>query len=321
MRRRTGDDAINASDGSRFSALGDALWIAQDRVRTAARHAFEWLSWAVRRWLVWPLRDRAETASTPARALGVGVLVLAAAGAGVAALLWAAPDGGKGGTTAAQVAAVEPQAAAKPSKPRQAEPGSTLQGAAPVFESDGSGGIAPEAGGATPPAAASAVEASASSPADGSGASSRSGSEAGEATLSSQPDSSSPASDAATTSADKPKPERGPVAGPKAVAVARDFATAFVSYEIGGAEDPSVKEAFEATTTPQLTQALLQRPPRLPASVDVPKAKVLNIVPAPSHGGVFPISVSLLRVGTTSELRLEMEKLQGKRWRVTNVLG
>jgi len=55
--------------------------------------------------------------------------------------------------------------------------------------------------------------------------------------------------------------------------------------------------------------------------VTVPKAKVLNIVPAPSHGSVYPLSVSLLRVGVTSELRLEMEKLKSQGWRVTNVLG
>ena len=53
----------------------------------------------------------------------------------------------------------------------------------------------------------------------------------------------------------------------------------------------------------------------------MPKAKVLNVVPGPSHGGVYTVSVSLLRVGVTSELRLEMEQLKGRRWRVTNVLG
>jgi hypothetical protein len=309
-RRRTGDDAINASEGSRFSALGDALWSAQDGVRTAARRALEWISWTVRRWLVWPLHDRAETAGSPLRALGLGLLVLAAAGAGVAALLWAAPDRGKDGTTAAEVAAVQPRPAEPTSEGRQAKPAPTLAGAAPVFESGEQSG-ASDVGGAEPVDATAAAAASSSPSSD-----------AGEAArASSQPDASSPSSSSASTSADKAQPERGPVAGPKAVAVARDFATAFVSYEIGGADDPSVQEAFEATTTPELSEALLRRPPRLPASVKVPKAKVLNVVPAPSHDHVFPISVSLLRVGTTSELRLEMEKLKGKRWRVTNVLG
>jgi hypothetical protein len=65
----------------------------------------------------------------------------------------------------------------------------------------------------------------------------------------------------------------------------------------------------------------MRRPPRQPAGVKVPQAKVLNVVPAPSHGKVYPLSVSLLRVGVTSELRLEMEQLKNKGWRVTNVLG
>ncbi len=72
---------------------------------------------------------------------------------------------------------------------------------------------------------------------------------------------------------------------------------------------------------PELTKALMQRPPRQPAGVKVPKAKVLNVVPAPSHDRLYPVSVSLLRVGATSELRLEMEQLKNKQWRVVNVLG
>ncbi len=48
---------------------------------------------------------------------------------------------------------------------------------------------------------------------------------------------------------------------------------------------------------------------------------MLNVVPGPSKGTVFTVSVSLLRVGVTSELRLEMEKLKKQGWRVTNVLG
>jgi hypothetical protein len=320
-RRRTGDDAINASERSRFSALGDALWSAQDWARTGSRHGAESLDWTIRRWLLWPLRDRAEMAGAPARALGVCALALLAAGAGVAALLWAAPDDGKGGpTTAAQVAVVEPATAVKVAEPPEEKPGPTLKGAAPDFGSAGSGGIAAEPGkaaSADATAAGAAASSSSSAGRDGSAA----GGDATAATPSSNPGSSSAAAGSASTSAAKQRPERGPVAGPKAVAVARDFAGAFVSYEIGGAEDPAVQDAFEATTTPQLSQALLRRPPSLPASVKVPKAKVLNVVPAPSHDGVFPVSVSLLRVGTTSELRLEMEKLKGKRWRVTNVLG
>ncbi len=82
-----------------------------------------------------------------------------------------------------------------------------------------------------------------------------------------------------------------------------------------------MRKAFAASATPALAKSLLKRPPRLPANVKVPKAKVLNIVAGPSHAGVYSLSVSLLRVGVTSELRLEMEKLKGEGWRVTNVLG
>ena len=82
-----------------------------------------------------------------------------------------------------------------------------------------------------------------------------------------------------------------------------------------------MRTAFGETATPALSKALLRRPPRLPANVKVPKAKVVNVVPGPSQGGIYPVSVSLLRVGVTSELRLEMEKRKGDGWRVTNVLG
>jgi hypothetical protein len=67
---------------------------------------------------------------------------------------------------------------------------------------------------------------------------------------------------------------------------------------------------------------LLRRPPRLPANVKVPKAKVLNLVPGPVLGDTHTLSVSLLRVGVTSELRIDMQrdKKTGE-WRVTDVLG
>ena len=52
-----------------------------------------------------------------------------------------------------------------------------------------------------------------------------------------------------------------------------------------------------------------------------PTAQHQGDVEAPSHGDVYPVSVSLLRVGATSELRLEMEQLKGDGWRVINVLG
>jgi hypothetical protein len=112
----------------------------------------------------------------------------------------------------------------------------------------------------------------------------------------------------------------GPPAPKAAKKVARRFAEAFVVYEVGGT-DTKVRKAFSQTSTKQLSRSLLQRPPRQPASVKVPRAKVVNVVAGPSKGSVYTVSVSLLRVGVTSELRLEMERGVGKKWQVTNVLG
>ncbi len=112
----------------------------------------------------------------------------------------------------------------------------------------------------------------------------------------------------------------GPVAPKAAKRTARRFAQAFVVYEVGGV-DGKVRSQFRHTSTRQLSRALLHRPPRQPAAVKVPRAKVVNVVAGPSKDGVYPVSVSLLRVGATSELRLELEQGVGKKWQVTNVLG
>ncbi len=48
---------------------------------------------------------------------------------------------------------------------------------------------------------------------------------------------------------------------------------------------------------------------------------MLNVVAAPSRGAVYPVSVSLLRLGVTSELRLSMEQKKNDGWRVADVLG
>jgi hypothetical protein len=129
------------------------------------------------------------------------------------------------------------------------------------------------------------------------------------------------ASPAGQGAADKPADElTGPPAPKVAKKVARRFAEAFVVYEVGGI-DTKVRKAFGQTGTKQLSRSLLHRPPRQPASVKVPQAKVVNVVAGPSNGSVYTVSVSLLRVGVTSELRLEMEQGVGKQWQVTNVLG
>ena len=50
----------------------------------------------------------------------------------------------------------------------------------------------------------------------------------------------------------------------------------------GGPARPSAQ-----TTTKQLSRSLLHRPPRQPASVKVPQAKVVNVVAGPSKGNVY----------------------------------
>jgi hypothetical protein len=300
--RPTSGDSTDASAYSRRSAVADSIWAAQDRLRSgvdgaldttaaALDRGFDRLAYPLQERVVWPLADRAAAMGAPARGLSYALAVLLAAGVGVAGLIWAAPDGphNTAATTeaAATAAPIAGAAAAKPAAP-------TLHGAPPVFKPTPGQDVSSE----VDPAKAIVK----SSPAD---------SPAAAATA------TAPA--AASTSA-QPVAVEGPPAGPAAIAVARDFANAFVGYETGG-NDASVRRAFAETATPRLARALLKRPPRLPANVTVPKAKVLNVVPSPSHGDVYPVSVSLLRVGLTSELRLEMEQLKGDRWRVTNVLG
>jgi hypothetical protein len=109
--------------------------------------------------------------------------------------------------------------------------------------------------------------------------------------------------------------------GPAAIDVARRFSDAFVLYETGRS-GAKVRAALDATASPRLTQALLRRPPRLPANVEVPKAKVLNVVPGPRSGDTFTLSASLLRVGVTSELRIDVQRdEESGQWQVTDVLG
>lgn len=261
----------------------------------------EAIAWALRRYLVWPLQDRLGGLGAPGRVLAAVAAALVV-GVGVAAVLSTGSGGSEAEPAAEEVAVVaeEPPAAPAP-KPAKPEPEGTLQGATPVFE----------------PAKAAKQEAAvvedsaavASAPAGADPATTRIGSKPGAATSS----LARPGSTQSAVGID------GPPAGPKAIAVAEDFAGAFVLYETGG-EKSKVRKAFAATATAELAKSLLKRPPRQPANVDVPKARVVNVVAGPSHGGVYSVSVSLLRVGLTSELRLDMEK-QKDEWLVTNVLG
>jgi hypothetical protein len=213
------------------------------------------------------------------------VLALLAAGAGVLGLLWAS---GGGGPTAPMREASSP--AVKPAAPAAPiQPAPVLHGVTPSFKAATKVDGSKPAGETTPKSAETSSTAAA-------------------------PDATS--NDSAATAATAAVP-----AGPAATKVAHRFADAFVLYETGQ-DNAKVRAAFAATATPHLARALLRRPPRLPANAKVPKAKVLNIVPGPKHGETYTMSVSLLRVGLTSELRIEMapDPKSGE-WHVKGILG
>jgi hypothetical protein len=246
---------------------------------------------AVRRVFLWPIQDR--LLEYPGRVLGLLALVLLVAGATTAALLAGAPHSSK---TAVAIETAAPRSPLPQVKRAAGQTAPTLHGARPAFKAAGDGSST---------AAAKAASSSAAKPAAAASA------PAADATISSKPK--------ARTSTPAPAPS-GPPAGPAAIAVAHQFADAFVVYETGG-EKSQVRKVLAETATPQLSRSLLHRPPRLPAGMKVPKAKVLNIVAGPSQGHVYSVSVSLLRVGVTSELRLAMEPVKHEGWRVANVLG
>jgi len=276
------------------------------RPRRRPPEAFEDASLALREHLIWPLEDRLLGLGDRGRAALAGGAVVLVLGAG----LGAASLGGSGGSepVTAPVAAVPEKSPHAIASPHVAEPKprETLHGATPVFRPAPKG---EQAGPGEPEGVGSATAASAAD----------TGNPATD-TISSSPAARPAAGASASAASTTPVAADGPPAGPAAIAVARKFAEGFVVYETGGA-DASYREAFQTTATPELKKALLRRPPHQPAGVKVPQAKVLNIVPAPSHGSIYPLSVSLLRVGVTSELRLEMEQLKNQGWRVTNVLG
>lgn len=267
--------------------------------------ALEDVSLALREHLVWPIEDRLLGLSDRGRAAVAGGAVVVVLGLGAISL-----SGGSGGPepVSAPVAAAPVKAPpAAVTQPAPEEPEPTLHGATPVFKP------APEDGQATSGGDEGAESAAPASAAADTG-------NPATDTISSSPAAGPVDASASASASTSAAPVKGPPAGPAAIAVARKFAEGFLVYETGG-EASAFRKAFGATTTPELRKALLRRPPHQPAGVKVPKAKVLNIVAAPSRGSIYPLSVSLLRVGVTSELRLEMEQLKSQGWRVTNVLG
>jgi hypothetical protein len=297
--------------------------------------------------VVWPLQDRFALLDARQRRVVIGCGGATLVAVVLVAVLALSSAGGSSSpattvsavSTSPQPAAVPPPAPVPQPKPEKEKPRETLHGAAPVFTPPShaiKGGVktgksnpkaverkaqrAPEPEGEAPAEAASAPAGTATS------------SSPAAATISSNPKSSEAAKTAEASTADPAPAGRaavpdGPPAGPAALEVAREFATGFVVYETGG-EASAFRDAFKGSATPELTKALLKRPPKQPAGVKVPRAKVLNVVAGPSQGSVYKVSVALLRVGVTSELRLDMERIKtagkhGKRaeWRVTNVLG
>jgi hypothetical protein len=118
------------------------------------------------------------------------------------------------------------------------------------------------------------------------------------------------------------KPSRIPAGSTNEAAAlhtARDFAGAFVLYEIGKS-NADVRKTFARTATPALVKALRDRPPRLPNSGKVPKARVQNVVLGVRRGRDVAASVSLLRLGALSELRLTLTR-QHTTWAVSEVRG
>lgn len=270
------------------SSLADAafaveerlVWPGADLLRgalDAIRWPFERLVWAVERGLVWRLEERTDGWSGSVRTGGALALAFLAAGTGVLGLIWASGNGGS-----ATVVHEASTPVVKPLATAPVEPAPVLRGPSPDFK-------------ATAPSATTPGGTSANSSETSDGSS--------ETSETSRAADSAPPTELSTSTASKAP---AVPAGPAATAVAHRFANAFVRYETGQT-DAKVRAAFAATASPKLTRALLRRPPRLPANVKVPRAKVLNIVPGPKRGDTYTMSVSLLRVGVTSELRIGLE--------------
>ncbi len=282
------------------SSIANAAMAVEDRVVLGASDAFHAVGGAVRSSyqrsssvlhdrVVVPIRDETDGWSNPVRAAALAAVVLLAAAAVTGGVLLSGGSSDGNSPAATRVAISPPvdspaTANAPHAAVKPSEPtGPILHGAQPEFSQESGGGV-PQSARSEAAAKAKAVEGAAVSP-----------------------QSATAATGSSAT------------AGPQAIEVARQFAGAFVLYETGRT-DAQVKKVFAQTTAPDLEQALLKRPPRLPANVKVPQAKVLNIVSGPKQGDTYNLSISLLRVGVTSELKVEMQRLKG-RWLLTDVQG
>lgn len=279
--------------GGLRSSLADAAFAVEERVLwrggdgmksvlDVARWPFERAAWALERAVIWPLEERTGEWSGAMRTLGVVGAALLATAVGVLGLVWASIGGGS--QSRLQATSAKPAPIAKTPVESRAPAAPVLHGAEPNFKLEASGNS--KAGGE--PSVAADLETTPSKAGAGESAATASSASAG--------------------------------AVPAAAKVAHRFANAFVLYEIGRTS-ADVRATFGETATPHLAQKLLQRPPRLPANTKVPRARVLNVVPGPRHGGTYTLSVSLLRLGITSELRLTVGRGADGELRVENVLG
>lgn len=288
---------INAGPRGRIAHRAVAAADAARRPLERVAWPLEKVAWAFEQRIVWPLQERTAGRGPSPAIAGAGALAFVAALAVVAGLLLSSGHGGAETerlTTPTRVALAPP-----PAKSSTKDSGPALHGVAPSFgigkavgvaKQDGSGGTSDTHGGASEqPSEEPATEAADAAAGEGAAA--------------------------ATASSAKPVP-----AGPAAMKVARRFSEAFVFYEIGK-QPAHVKAVFDATATPRLTKALEKRPPRLPERAAVPKAEVVNLVPGPRRGDEYTVSVSLLRVGVTSELRVTLSDEKEAGWKVSEILG
>lgn len=289
--------APDASLGARVAwPIRHAWWTLQERVlwragdvgralADDARWPAERVSWAARRYLVWPLADLYASRGALGRSSMAATLLIAGGAAAFGGVQIAQDDEGLPPAPRV-VAAADPDPVAVIEVPKTIVPvqnpapepepaGPVLQGVPPTFQ---------------PPA--------------------------------DEGDSGENADETASSDSDAEADEEAPPARTvrEPLAVARRFAAAFVSYEIGEAV-PAARGVFRETAAPALARALADRPPRQPAAVEVPKAKVLNVVPGPLREEMLPVSVSLLRLGATSELRLDLERTEDGDWVVGDVRG
>jgi hypothetical protein len=308
LGRKQIDNPINQGVAPARSSLVDVAWSVEERIvwggadviraaLAAVRRPFERLAWASEERLIWPLQERTDHWSAPLRAAVAAAVAAIAVAAVIGGALLAKGSGSERPAPVEQAASVAPAPAPAPSRPAPVAP--ALQGATPDFTPEAAGGAGKGA------AAAKATSHPSSSPA---------AVESTAAGTSALPESAA-STPAPNATAAKP--------GPAATKVVRKFAGAFVLYETGRGDPAALRSVFAETTTPQFARQLLKRPPRLPADVKVPQAKVLNVVAGPAQAdNTFTYSISLLRLGVTSELRVDIQRNEKSgKWQVTEALG